>query len=84
MNSSYYYEYQENIHLGIKLTPTKYFGCQIDFQHSFTNPVFILSFNILVSCNLEFVSFIRTFYWSTTETNKYNIESCAIEKFYES
>ena len=21
MNSSYYYEYQENIHLGVKLTP---------------------------------------------------------------
>ena len=66
MNSSYYYEYRENIHLGVKLTPPLHFGCQTDVQHSFTYAVFILSFNILVSRNPEFVSFFRTFYWSTT------------------
>ena len=65
-NSSYYYEYQENIQLGVKLTPAKHFGSQTDVQHPFTYAVFILSFNILVSCNPEFVSFFRTFYWSTT------------------
>ena len=58
MNSSYYYEYQENIHLGVKLTPTQHFGSQTDVQHSFTYAVFIFLFNILVSRNPEFVSFI--------------------------
>ena len=66
MNSSYYYEYQENIHLGVKLSPALHFGSQTDVQHSFTYAVFILSFNILVSCNPEFVSFFWTFYWFTT------------------
>ena len=66
MNPSYYYEYQQNIHLGVKLTPALHFGSQTDVQHSFTYAVFILSFNILVSLNPEFMSFFRTFYWSTT------------------
>ena len=61
MNSFYYYEYEENIHLGVKLTPA---WSQDDIQHSFTNAVFILSFNILFSGNPEFMSFFRTFYWS--------------------
>ena len=72
MNSSYYYEYGENIHLGVKLTPAKHFGCQTDVQHSFIYAVFILSFNILVSRNSEFVSFSRTFYWSTTHCIKHS------------
>ena len=42
-----------------------------DIQHSFTYAVFILSFNILVSCNPEFMSFLRTFYWSTTIIKRY-------------
>ena len=67
MNSSYYYEYQENIYLGAKLTPAKHFGSQTDVQHSFTYAVFILPFNILVSRHLKLVPFFRTFYWSTTE-----------------
>ena len=66
MNSSYYYEYQENIHLGVELTPAKHFGSQTNVQHSFTNVVFILSFNILVSRNPEFMPFFWTFYWSIT------------------
>ena len=73
MNSSYNYEYYpsiheywENIHLGVELTPAKHFCLQTDVQHSFTYAVYIFSFNILVSCNPEFVSFFRTFYWSTT------------------
>ncbi len=61
MNSSYYYEYWENIHLGVKLTPTKHFGSQTDVQLSFTYAVFILSFNILVSRNSELVSFFWIF-----------------------
>ena len=69
MNSSYYYEYRENIHLSVKLTPASHFGSQTDVQHTFTYVVFILSFNILVSCNPEFVSFFWTIYWSTTITN---------------
>ena len=75
MNSSYYYEYRENIHLSVKLTPAKHFGSQTDIQHSFTYAVFILSFSILISHNLEFVSFFRTFYWSTTkrQCRKYKI-----------
>ena len=68
MNSSYYYEYQENIHLGVKLTPAYHFCSQTDVQHSFTYAVFILLFNILVSRNPKFVSFFQTFYWSTTDT----------------
>ena len=63
MNSSYYYEYRENIDLGDKLTLAKYFGSQTNVQHFFLP---ILSFNILVSRNPEFMSFFRTFYWSTT------------------
>ena len=51
MKFSYFYEYWENIHLGVKLTPAKHFGHQTDIQHSFTNAVFILLFNILVSHN---------------------------------
>ena len=67
MNYSYYYEYWENIHLGVKLTPAKHFSSQTDIQHSFTYAVFILSFNILVSFNIpEFMSFFLTFYWFTT------------------
>ena len=66
MNSPHYYEYWENIQLGVKLTPAKHFGSQTNVQHSFTYAVFILSFNILVSHNLKFVSFSRTFYWFTT------------------
>ena len=62
MNFSYYYEYWENIHLGVKLTPAKHFGSQTDVQHSFTYAVFILSFNILVSHNPKFMSSFRTFY----------------------
>ena len=62
MNSSYYYEYWENIYLGVKLTSAEYFGSQTDIQHSFTYTVFTLSFNILVSRNPEFVSFFQTFY----------------------
>ena len=69
MNSSYYYEYWENIHLCVKLTPAKHFGSQTDVQHFFTHAVFILSFNILVSRNPEFMSFFQTFYWSTTIFN---------------
>ena len=66
MNSSYYYEYWENIHLRVELTPAEHFGSKTDVQHSFTYAVFILSSNILVSCNLEFVPFFHPFYWSTT------------------
>ena len=69
MSSSYYYEYQENIHLGVKLTPVQHFSIQTDVQHSFTYTVFILSFNILVSRNPKFVSFFRTFQWSTTTSH---------------
>ena len=47
MNSSYYYEYEENIHLSVRLTPAKHFGSLTDIQHSFTYAVFILLFNIL-------------------------------------
>ena len=61
---SYYYEYRENIHLGVKWTPA--FGSQTDVQHSFTYAVFIFPFNILVSRNPEFVSFFRAFYCSIT------------------
>ena len=68
MNSSYYYEYRENIHLGVKLTPALCFGSKTDIRQSFIYAVFILSFNILVSRNPEFVSFFRTFYWSTTNS----------------
>ena len=44
----------------------QHFDSQTDVQHSYTYTVFILSFNILVSRNPEFMSFFRTFYWSTT------------------
>ena len=66
MNSSYYHEYRENIHLDVKFSPTEHYGNQTDVQHSFTYSVFILSFNILVLHNPGFVSFFQTFYWSTT------------------
>ena len=66
MNSSYYNEYWENIHLGVRLTTALHFLSQTDVQLSFTYAVFILSFNILVSRNPEFVSFFQTFNWSTT------------------
>ena len=69
MNSSYNYEYWENIYLVDELTPPKHFGSQTDIQCSFTYAVFILSFNILVSHNSKFVSFFLTFYWSTMNTN---------------
>ena len=36
INSSYYYEYQEKIYLGVKFTPVYHFGSQTDVQHSFT------------------------------------------------
>ena len=60
MNSSYYYEYRENIHLSVKLTPALHFGSQTDVQHSFTYVVFMLSFNLLVSRNPRFMSFFQT------------------------
>ena len=44
----------------------QHFGSQTDVQHSFTYAAFILSFNILVTCDPKFVPFFQTFYWSTT------------------
>ena len=44
----------------------QHFGSQTDVQLSFTYAVFILSFNILVSRNPEFMSFFQIFYGFTT------------------
>ena len=83
MNCSHYYGYRENIHLDVKLNPASHFGSQTDVQHSFTYAVFILSFNILVSRNPEFVSFFCIYYWSSTfSISHLFVHSLNVKQFY--
>ena len=63
MNSSSYYEYRENMHLGVKLLPANTLAVRLTFKHSLIIAVLLLFVKYIFVQSTSFillVSFFRT------------------------